>query len=455
MSDENTPDVNSPESDVPVTPVEAQEAKAKAVSVQPETIRKGIRPRTAKRLAIMAVILAGLVYGFYWFIGLKGDLQLGSDTSTMISAIKLQDQGSQAVVIDPDGKVTESPNYVAGKSDRDLAWDPKGNRLFFISDRKEDSFHIFRWDPQRGAVDQKSIDRAGRSNLAFDAEDKGIGELIGLVIVRGTVQEFTPQTAKSRQVMPPTIQGSQDPEGGSSSTFELIYKRYGRSFKAAQWFGGRRYIAAVMTREDRGQSLIIQDSLPDEKGQTKPPELIFIAEKINLAVDPSTGNLVFSITEVLPVLGADGSPVLGPDGKEQKYGFSHGMFMLEPTDGKLQIKPIGTSPDSKVCFGSPVPSPDGKRMMFLVGNYAGEGNMDVTAIESCELVVGGIQNHTTIAQGNVSDPSYSPNGARVVYVMQDGGQQAIFIANSDGTGAKNLTGAAGDFSAPHFSPQFK
>jgi Tol biopolymer transport system component len=94
-------------------------------------------------------------------------------------------------------------------------------------------------------------------------------------------------------------------------------------------------------------------------------------------------------------------------------------------------------------------------MMFLVGKYKGEGNMEINALESCDLAPSGIQNHTTIVQGNVSDPSYAPGGAKVAYVMQDGGHQAIFVAGSDGSGAKNISGAAGDFASPLFSPQFK
>jgi hypothetical protein len=450
MSESNIPDPHAPETGDPVL-----EKPAKPIAETTESVRKGIRPRTAKRLAIMAAILVVLVYGFYWFVGLKGDLQLPSDTSGMISAVKQLDQGSQVVVIDAQGKVTDSPDYTTGKSDRDTAWDPLGNRLFFISDRKEDSFHIFRWDPQRGALDQKSIDRAGRSGLSFDVQDKGIGDLVGLVLVRGTVQEFTPKTAKSQQVMPPTKKAVGGADEGASSTFELIYKRFGQSFKAARWFGNQRFIAAVMRREDKGESLIVQDSQPDEKGMTRQPQLVFVAEKINLAVDPTSGSLVFSIAGILPIPGADGTPALGPDGKVPTYPFTHGLFMLSAIDSAPKLEFIGPSPSKDICFGNPVVSPDGTSMMFLIGKYTGEGNMEVTALGSCPLKAGGIQAGGPLATGHVTDPSFSHDGRKIAYVKQDGGHQAIFIASSDGSGAKNLTGSAGDFSSPLFSPQYK
>ena len=450
MSESNTPESEVPEN----SPVE-QDSIPKAPAPEAETIRRGIRPRTAKRMAIMAVILLVFVYGGYWFIGLKGDIQLDSNTSSMIAAMNLQEQGSQAVVIDPQGKVTFSSGYVVGKSDRDLAWDPKGNRLFFISDRKDDSFHIYRWDPQRDKIDQKSVDKAGRSGLVFDVQDTGKGELEGLVLVRGTVQQFTPKTAKSMQVMPPPKKVDGGPENGSASTFDLVYKRYGVSFKSARWFGNRRYIAAVMRREDKGESLIIQDSQPNEKGEARPPQLLLVAEKFNLAVDPKTGSLVFTVTDVLPILGNDGKPVTDPAGNVPKFGFSHAMFELEMTGDTFKMQPLGASPSKDLCFVNPIVSPDGTSLMFLVGKYQGEGNVEIQSLASCPLAVGGIRSATPIAPGNVSDQSFSPDGRKIAYVKTEGGHQAIFVAASDGSGAKNLTGAAGDFASPIFSPQFK
>lgn len=452
---ESTPEPTNPEESIR----EEQPKKAEKAAEAPVEIRTGLRPRSAKRLAIMAVILIALIYGFNWFVSQKGDIFFPSDTSKMIGALKLDEAGAQAVVVDTEGKVTQSSGYTAGKSDRDLAWDPKGNRLFFISDRKEDSFHIFRWDPQRnGNPDQKSIDRASRGDLVFDVQDKGTEELMGLVIVRGTVQEFTPRTAKSQQVMPPTKRGlgSGDPEGGGQTgNFEQIYKRFGQSFKSARWFFNRRYIAAVMSREDKGESLIVQDTIPDDKGNIRPPQLLFIAEKIAITVDPKSGGLVFAVTEVLPQLGNDGKPVVGEDGKPQVYPFSHALFRMVEKDNALAIEFIGPSPSKEFCLASPVVSPDGNSVMFLAGKYLGDGNMEVQSLVSCPLTQGGIKGGTPIVSGNITDPSFSPDGKKIAYIKQEGGHQAIFVANSDGGDAKNLTGSSGDFATPVFSPQYK
>ncbi|MBS1703919.1 MAG: PD40 domain-containing protein [Armatimonadetes bacterium] len=426
-----------------------------AASAVEEKVRTGIRPRTAKRLAIMAVLLVGISYALYWFVGQKGDIIFPIDSSKMIAALKL-DEGSQAVVIDPSGKVTASSGYTAENTDRDLAWQPDGNRLFFISDRMNSGYQIFRWNPaSNGDPDQRSVDRASRSDLSFDAQETGKGDLMGLVIVRGTVHRFEPKTSKSTPVMPPSKQTSSDPEGGQTGTFEVLYKRYGQSFKTARWFGHRRYIAAVMKREDRGESLIVQDSEPDDQGRMRPPRLVFIAEKINIAVDPVSGGLVFTLTDVLPILDDQGNPVEGPDGKPIKYGFNHAILRTVDQGGNLGMQMIGASPSKELCFASPVVSPDGNSMMFLAGKYKGEGNMEVTSLNSCPFVENGIQGASLLVPGIVTDPTFSPNGRQIAFVKEDGGKQAIFLATSNGSDVKNLTGSSGNFATPLFSPQYK
>lgn len=461
MSDHDQEPTENPEPTTPESPSEDTASKSSLMDVMKmnmklEPSRTTLKPRTVKRLSIMGVSLVLISYGFYWFIGQKGDLQLSSDTSKLIAAIKMQESGAQAVAVDSSGKVTESNGYVAGKTDRDIAWDPKGNRLFFISDRKEESFHIFRWDPERNSYpDQKSIDRTGRSSLSFDAQDTGLGDLVGLVCVRGTVQEFTPKTAKSQQVMPPTKRAVGGEEAGSTSAFDLIYKRFGQSFKSARWFGERRYIAAIMSREEPGEALIIQDMQPDEKGNFHPPQLVSLAQKINMDVDPKSGSLVFTLTDVLPILDSDGKPATDPNGQPVTLPFKNAVLMFTPKEGKLDRVIIGASPNREITFCSPVVSPDGTAMMFLVGKYLGDGNIEVKELDTCPLVSAGIQTHTMLDQGAISDPVYSPNGQKIAYVKREGSKQAIFVADKNGSASRNLTGTSGDFAHPVFSPQYK
>ncbi|MEI7576956.1 MAG: hypothetical protein WCK51_08690 [Armatimonadota bacterium] len=409
-----------------------------------------MRSRSARRLLVFVVALGVVGWLFVWLMGKKGDIQLGSDTSTMIGAMVLHEDGSQAVVIDPKGSVTKSSGYLAGRTDRDLAWGPDGNRLFFISDRKEDSFHIFRWDPQRNAEpEQRSIDKAGRSNLVFEDKPAVDADLAGLVTVRGTVQEFFPVNGKSSQILPPSKQRVEAEEGGGAgNTFELLYNRFGKSFRVARWLKSKRFIAAVMRREERGETLIIQDFEPGKDGKIKPPIQIFSAERIEIDVDPASQNLVANVIEVSPPEGEDGKPV--------KMGFIHGIFIIDPTKtGRDMIAPVLLSPDIKQCTTEIKCSPDGSTLLFIPATYSGDGNGASAGIASCPLKPQGATAGSPLVQGSVSSPSYSPDGTKITFIKREGAHRAVFIADSNGSNARNLTGTTGDYSRPLFSPQYK
>jgi hypothetical protein len=409
-----------------------------------------MRSRSARRLVVFVVSLGAVGWLFVWLVGKKGDIQLGSDTSGMIAAMLLSEDGSQAVTIDSKGAVTKSAGYTEGRTDRDLVWGPDGNRLFFISDRKEDSFHIFRWDPQRNAEpEQRSIDKAGRSNLVFEEKPSSDAELSGLVTVRGTVQEFFPVNGKSSQILPPSKQRVEAEEGGGAgNTFELLYNRFGKSFRVARWLKSKRFIAAVMRREEKGEALIIQDFEPDKDGKIKPPMQFFNAEKIEIDVDPATQNIVANVLEV--------TPPDGPDGKPLKAGFVHGVFIIDPTMTSTEaVAPILLSPDIKQCVTEIKCSPDGSTLLFTPAIYSGDGNGLSAGLASCPLKLKGAGSGRQFLQGAISSPSYSPDGTKITYIKREGLNRAVFIADSNGSNARNLTGTSGNYSRPLFSPQYK
>lgn len=413
-----------------------------------------MRPRTVRRYLILFVALVASIYAFFWWMDQKGDIQLASDTSEMLSAIQYTDNGSNVVAVKDDGSVVtpeagRNPKF----TDRDVNWDPAGNRLYFISDRKEASFHIYRWDPVRnGEPEQRSVDKAGRSNLAFDVEPSPINS--ALVTVRGTVQEFNAKTAESTQVMPPTSKlGASIADegsgaiGGAGSNMEMLYRRFGVSFRLARWFKKRRYVAAVMRREENGETLLVQDLEPDEKGNQRAPQSIFVAEKFTLEVDSSTGNLLIGIVNLYPTPDENGKMVKPP--------FRNGLFMLDPTATDQPLKPIIVSPNEQGAVASFKPSPDGQTVLMVLGTSTEEGNINVQGLGTCPLKVGGGQEIKPITGGPVSDPCYSPSGKKIAFARKEGTLRAIYIGDNDGSNLRNLTGDKGDFAHPAFSPQYK
>lgn len=406
-----------------------------------------MKARKLRRIAILFAVFAVVVYAFTWFMDKGKTFITPRDTHGVIAAVKNTEGGSQIVSILPDGTIHESKGYVEGKADRDIAWEPKGNRVYFISDRKSDSFDIFEWDPiANDDPKQKSVDRTSRNDLSFDLQDERADKFSALVVVRGTVQEFFPFNTESHQILPPNFKGIQTDEGGVTSTFEAIYKRYGKSFRLARWFQNRRFTAAVMRREENGESLIVQDSELTEDGKPQPPQFIFSADRIDINVDKVSGALIFSVLNVYPVEGLDGKP--------QSPGFRHGMFRLDPSKkGQEVMMPIGVTNTDDVAFTNVIPSPDGASVLFTMGKYLGDGAVDVQGLGSAPLTLNGVQGMSQLVPGKVSYPSYSPDGQTIVFVLSQGGNQSIYTVNKDGSNPKNLTSGKGDFSQPRFSPQ--
>jgi Tol biopolymer transport system component len=64
------------------------------------------------------------------------------------------------------------------------------------------------------------------------------------------------------------------------------------------------------------------------------------------------------------------------------------------------------------------------------------------------IAEGGVKDARIIAQGEISSPSWSPDGQKLVFV-RDGD---ILTVGADGLGESNLTKGKGRYSTPLFSP---
>src|SRR5262245_38026520 len=114
--------------------------------------------RLELRLVLGLFAIAALVLGYQWWRGIKSDPDFGqANTVGMIGAIEETADGDQAVVFKPDGTKIPSAGYRQGAVDRNFVWRPDGERAFFISDRGQ-GIHIFRWNPDGGDPQQRTID---------------------------------------------------------------------------------------------------------------------------------------------------------------------------------------------------------------------------------------------------------------------------------------------------------
>jgi len=438
------PDSNSPK-------------KAAPSQSQPAIARKLI-----VRTLILLVILGTLFGGYQWAQQQKGDFDLApAVTADMVAAVQYLPEGQRAVVVKADGSMVENAGYNPGDIDRDLAWKPDGNRLFFVSDRGTDalkkvkSFNIYRWNPVTNAAPvQRTVGTRGRSNPAFPDEPGEDQNQSALITSSGFVLEFDAKEQSTRQVLPPLTRSATvtNAEEGSASTsqFSGAYGSLGNSFRIAKWSRNKRFIFAVM-RRDEGEIFIIQD-LQDKDGIFPPPQPIAAGDRIDFAISPKDGRAFYTVSGFQWP-----DPAKAP--KEYRKGnvvtvpYRHAVGIIDPEKGPEG--PVGISTNDGLAFSAPKISPDGSEIALILGNYK-DGALEGKQLMLTPAKPAGGQASALLVPGEVFEPAWHPNGKSLVYIKRNkAGKRAIFSINKDGTNEKDLTGDKGDFGFPMFSPQSK
>ncbi|RYG33278.1 hypothetical protein EON81_18555 [bacterium] len=406
----------------------------------------------------LIIVMGALLLGYQWMRNRGGDFDIApAKTVGWTLALKIENDGQRAVAIKPDGTIVENTGWVPGVTDRDLVWQPDGNRAFFVSDRQAKdakpgvtTLNIFRWNPEANKEpDQRTLGSRGRSDIAFPL-DGGPGPQTALITSGGFVLEFDSDKNATRQVLPPIgneVATSND-EGASTSTsqFTAFYNELGTSFRTARWLREKSFVAAIMRQED-GEILIVQDMRPSDDGKFKKPALAAAGERIDMAVDPITGGIVFSVANfrfpdpnAIPPQFRQGNKVITP--------FKNALFKFDP-ETALQ-PPIVASND--IAFGSPAINPDGAQVVCVIGKFL-DGALSPELLAVFPNQSGGAGAQATLAEGKVFEPTWTKDGAKLLFVKALKDERSIFEINRDGSDEKNLTAGKGKFAFPRPSPQ--
>ena len=412
------------------------------------------KQNTRRMLIGGAVVLAG-IFGYIKFSEFATDPDIGGYNSVGdIVAIEKKDGATtRAVIFKSDGKSVElSEPAEPTQGDLEASWSLDGNRVFLSSNRKTKSYLVHRWNPEKNSVDiKREMNSMFQSAPWFGPAGDPNAATNGLILSGGAVLEYETRTGNTLQVLPPVSGPVSSGEGqGNSSPMEAIYKKFGDSFRAARYMGRRDVVLAVM-RGDNDYVVLLNRLYPNEDGGMYPPQEIFSklrAKEVAIDVAPDGSALIMvSHVRVFAELGDS------LEGFEMKDGqpvppFASGLFKLTMEGNEAKLAPIMVIPTEQQIMSGATLSPDGSQIAVVIDDTEAK----VKGMVLMPFKEGGAGEGQPLIQGNVSTPSFSPDGKKIAFIKFENSFSNVYVINTDGSNEKKMS-SDGYFSNPKFSPQ--
>lgn len=428
-----------------------------------------INRRMAIRFVIYLFAIAALILGFQWYQAKGRDIgDLGTiDTKGWIAALELQPGGgAQAVAIKPGGAIVRNPDYVAGRTDRDLAWKPNGYQIFFSSDRDGKAFNIFRWNLALEQVEPRTKGTLSWSAPSFSGDSSAEGLKLVMCVSAGNVWERNMSDLSGQRLIPYTKNRGQEVDRQSQES-DTSQGMQAASIRRAEWGKDKAWIIAVR-RTDTGEALVVQPMTVEEERRV--PLVVTTGDRVDFDVDQNTGLVAINVQGFQWVNPSEVPKEFIKNGRATKP-YEHAISLLD-LDGSKPAMPVAVSKDPKRAFGTPAISPDGQNMVFTTGAYidgsytptnlfmipatqlSGEvGRVNDKLVYYLAPVSIGPEGIYRVVVGEIFEPSWHPDGQTLVYVKREGGQRSIYTADKTGSGEKRITEGDRNYASPFFSPQ--
>lgn len=407
--------------------------------------------------SLLAVVVSVFGYVLLRQIGNDPDILPGKSVG-LIAAVETTTDGTKIVLISPDGTIKDVPGHVSGKRDADPQWRADGQRLFFTSDREENTFHIFRYRPEAGESERRSLGSNSRSTPIFGPAGHPKANDDGIITSRGQVLEYQPRDGTTYQLLPPQTMGAAaeaDGSGGTVDAFSAIYSRIGTSFKTARYGKNREQVIAVMRREE-GEVLVVQSlaQVSDpESGQKRIPRPIPVIAGTSVDFDVSPTGEIFA--SVIGFQWVDGNNIPEDFIKNGRVTvpYKNGMIMFDPTAENEGVAVLFQSADDSAAVSNPRVSPDGKTLLWVMGTVGDGEAFEPKALFIAGLPPGAGGQPTQIATGPIREPVWYPSSDQVLFVQSQDRQSALFKVPITGGDPTRITPEGRSFRNPAISPQ--
>lgn len=397
------------------------------------------------RFAIGLLLIAGLIFGYRWFLERGSDYAglAKPDTRDWIAAIETQpDGGSRVVILKPNGDLERSGSWSEGSHDRDPAWKPDGYWLFFSSDRPiqgKRAFNIYRWTVGNAVIEAKTQGTISRSDPSYSPDD--LEEV--MMVSGGNVWSLNPKDLTGQKLMPYDRSRNVKNMDASDSTGD---ESNNLRIRKARWGKDQAHIVAIQ-RRDTGEALIVQPMTGPENMRV--PLTVAAADRIDFDIDRTTGQIYYSLQGFQWVNPEDIPEEFIKNGRAVKP-FANALLVFDPVKQTPPVVLV-TSKDAGQAFGDVRISPDGSLLAVVSGQMA-DGILVPNVLAA--LHIGHPEQSPSVyARGEVSDPSWSPDGTRLAYVKREGPRKNLYVARVDGTEERIVSDGEHSYSSPVFSPQ--
>ena len=292
-------------------------------------------------------------------------------------------------------------------ADASPAWSADATRVVFTSERDGLAQVFTRQSTRDQQPQQITVGSGVKLQPLFSPDGRSIA-----YVQQGRVFLSNSDGSDVEPLLPPIESGATAEEFGVSNPYvQIDWSADGQSLAAVRRVERLQFAQILMSLDEEPQAIAYPDGVP------------ISSDRLSVRWAPRGGKIAVSIVS------RDTGVIAVQDYKGEK---SFGFIVKGVATGRLAW------------------SPSGEQIAFEVLGYRETHGYSTKALAVAEV---DSALYVIVARGDVSGPSWTPDGKKVVFTkVGKGGLRDVWSVNPDGTGAKNLTAGRGDNHDAQASP---